>query len=160
MWREVKRHRPGEEPPSGVALRVVHPVAGNVALDGRGELQALPAFCCHGDAVANRQDEPAVAPGNNRAYLLPDGERPQPRPRLVVSEDHAAGQVDEQQRPAPLVPMRRLAHIGAEVSENLNASTCGTAHALTVLADRRKQALRPRDARRGYEAAAVPLSLA
>ncbi len=41
MWREVERSCSGEEPPSGVALRIVHPVAWDIAFDGRGQLEAL-----------------------------------------------------------------------------------------------------------------------
>src|SRR6185437_1404551 len=41
MWREVRRSRSREEPPSGVALRVVHPVASDIALDRRGQFETL-----------------------------------------------------------------------------------------------------------------------
>src|SRR5215467_6620381 len=72
MWREVKRHCPGDEPPGRVALRVVHPVAGDVPLDRRGNLEALPGVRGHGDTVAYRKHKPATAPGNDRAHLLAD----------------------------------------------------------------------------------------
>jgi hypothetical protein len=71
---------------------------------------------------------PSNAPGNNRAYLLPDAERAQLHPGLVVPEDLACGQVDEQQRPRPLLPVRRLAHIGTNVGKYLDPHTRRAGH--------------------------------
>ena len=128
MWREVKRSRSGEKPPGGIALRIIHPVAWDIALDRRGQLEILPGVRGHGDTVAYRKHEPATAPGNGRAYLLADGERPQQHPGLVVTEDRAGGQVDEQQGLSPLVPMRRLAHIGVKVGKYLDSRTRRAGH--------------------------------
>src|SRR5438552_237775 len=133
MRREVKRSRSGEEPPSGVALRVIHPVAWNIALDRRGQLETLPGVRGGGDAVAHGEHKPAAAPGNNRAYLLADGKRPQLHPGPVITEDHTCGQVDEQQRPSPLVPMRRLTHIGMQVGKYLDPHTRRAGHVLPRL---------------------------
>jgi hypothetical protein len=123
MWREVERRGPGEQPPCGVALRIIHPVAGDIALHRYGQLKAFPGVRGHGDAIPHREREPATAPGNNGAYLLPDGEGPDLHPGPVITEDHTAGQIDKQQRPGPLLPMRRLTHIGTEIGKDLHPHT-------------------------------------
>lgn len=130
MWREVKRSRSGEKPPGRVALRIIHPVARDIALDRRGQLETLPGIGNRGDAVAYRQHKPGRAPRNNRADLLADGKRPQLRPGLVITEDRTRGQVDEQQGLGPLVPMRRLAHVGAQVGKYLDPHTRRADHVL------------------------------
>ena len=133
MRREVKRSRSGEKPPSGVALRIIHPVARDIALDRRGQLEARPGIGNRGDAIAHRQHEPGRAPRNNRAYLLADGKRPQLRPGLVITEDRTRGQVDEQQRLGLLVPMRRLAHVGAQAGKYLDPHARRADHVLPRL---------------------------
>ena len=77
--------------------------------------------------------QPAAAAGNNRAYLLADAEGPHLHPGLVVTEDHACSQVDEQQCLGPLVPMRRLAHIGTEVGKYIDTHTRRAGHLLPCL---------------------------
>ena len=133
MWREVKRSRSGEKPPGGIALRIIHPVAWDIALDRRGQLETLPTIGNRGDAVAYRKHKPATAPRNDRSYLLADSKRPQLRPGLAITEDRTRGQVDEQQRLGPLVPMRRLAHIGVQVGKYLDPHTRRADHVLPRL---------------------------
>src|SRR5215472_331631 len=128
MWREVKRRGPGEQPPGRVALRIVHPVAGDVALYRCGQLEAIPGLCGYGDTVTYRERKPATAPGKNRAYLLPNGKGPHLRTGPVITEHGTAGQIDEQQRLGLLIPMRRLTHIRMEIGKDLDTHTRRASH--------------------------------
>jgi hypothetical protein len=145
MRREVKRHGPGEQPPGRVALRIVHPVSGYAPLHRCGQREAFPGIGGHGDTVAYRKDKPATTPGNSRAYLLPDREGPHLRPGPVITVDRTAGQIDEQQRPGLLIPMRRLTHIGTEIGKNIDTRTREAGHAPPALG--RKQPRVPRSGR-------------